>query len=72
MNIFIYTYIYTYIYIYACTYIFIYISIHLHIQNRFRLKNAQNRQLLQAPDLNSGTERSEVFGRVSGQDVVGS
>jgi len=35
-------------------------------------KNAQYRHLLKAPDLNSGTERSEVIGCVSGQDVVGS
>jgi len=34
-------------------------------------KNAQYRHLLKAPDLNSGTERSEVFGCVSSQHVVG-
>jgi hypothetical protein len=37
-----------------------------------RHKNAQYRHLLKAPDLNSGTKRSEVFGCVSSQDEVGS
>jgi len=37
-----------------------------------RPRNVQYRHLLKAPDLNSGTECSEVFGCVSGQDVVGS
>jgi len=37
-----------------------------------RPENAQYLPLLKAPDLNSGTECSEVFGCVSGQDVVGS
>jgi len=35
-----------------------------------RPTNAQNRRLLKEPNLNSGTEHSEVFGGVSGQDVA--
>jgi len=35
-------------------------------------KIAKNRHLQKAPDSNSGTDHSEVFGCVSSQDVVGS
>jgi len=35
-----------------------------------RPKNAQYRHLLKAPDLNAGTEHSEGFSCVSGQDMV--
>jgi len=37
-----------------------------------RPKNVQYRHLLKAPDLDYGTKHFEVFGHVSGQDVVGS
>jgi len=37
-----------------------------------RPKRAKYRHLLKAPDLNFGTGHAEVFGCVSGQDVVGS
>ena len=36
-----------------------------------RPKNAQNRHLQKVPDLESGTEHSEGFGHVIGQEVVG-
>jgi len=73
---YIYTYMYKFVYIHIYIYAYMYICLYSHkvlelMALEKRPKNAQNRHLQKVPDLESGTEHSEGFGHVIGQEVVG-